>query len=481
MPYASDAKGCLLSAFSQVGCAIYFFVTETLLGKRNHSLNFPEKQKPGPPEDRNRIKKMIRQYKIVDIFTNEQAWWQGRPLTDAIVERVRDLKIAARTMVARGSQGSYETGEVAGASGIEPISYNMPVRITIVIPEAELSRVIEAVEEMVDDGIGGIQDFSVFSHKTRGVLLPRHIRVRDIMTRTPQKVGLSTPLDEVARLLLASSFTGLPVVDEQDRPVGVIAQGDLIYKAKMEIRIGLLARFDREKTAAVLGGLASKRASEIMTQPAVSVEQDKLVSEAVNIMVENKVKRLPVVDGAGKLVGNLSRLDVFRTVITECPDLNAWKARGVPIDNLRTASDIASHSAHTVLPDTPVEEVMNIIGCNDIQRVCVIDREGRFLGLIADKDIFVAFSGIPGIWDYSPKGSFSPSEGQQTELRNHLRSRTASQVMNSNVVTVREDDPVDEVMRLMLERAIKRLPVLDAKGKFKGLISRDTLLREVAA
>jgi CBS domain-containing protein len=418
---------------------------------------------------------------MIEIFTNEQAWWRGKPLTDAVIERVRDLKIASRTMVTKGSQGSYETGEIAGGETIEPVSYNMPVRITIVVPEPELYRVIAAVEEMVDDGIAGVQDFGVFFHKTRGVLLPRHIRVRDIMTRAPRKVNRSTPLDEVARLLLASSFTGVPVVDEQDRPVGVIAEGDLIYKAKMEIRIGLLARSDQEKTAAVLAGLASRRASEIMTQPAVTVQQDKLVSDAVKIMVENNVKRLPVVDGAGKLVGNLSRLDIFRTVVTDCPDLNGWKARGVPIDNLHTASDIMSRSAYTVLPDTPVEDVMNIIGCNDIQRVCVLDREGHFLGLIADRDIFTAFSGIPGIWDYSPKASFSQSDGPQTELRKHLRSRTASQVMISNVLTVREDDPVDAVMRLMLERAIKRLPVLDADGKFKGLISRDSLLREVAA
>ncbi len=423
----------------------------------------------------------MRQYKVIDIFTNEQAWWRGRPLTDAIVERVRELKIAARTIVVKGSQGCYETGEIAGSAKIEPISYNMPVRISIVFPAAELSRVIQAVGKMVDDGIVGVQDFGLITHKTRGILLPRYIRVRDIMTPAPKKVGLSTPLDEVARLLLVSSFTGLPVVDEQDRPVGVIAQWDLIYKANMGMRIGLLARSDREKTAAVLEALASKRASEIMSQPAVTVGQDRMVSEAVKIMIENKVKRLPVVDDAGKLVGNLSRLDVFHTVMRDRPGRDGRADRGIPADNVRTASDIMSHSAFTVLPDTPVEEVINIMGSNDIQRVCVVDREGRFLGLIADVDLFIAFSGIPGIWDYAAKGSFFHPDTQDSELQNHLRSKTASRVMNSNIVTVREDTAMDEAMRLMLERAIKRLPVLDAEGKLKGLISRECLLREVVA
>ncbi len=421
----------------------------------------------------------MRHYKVIDIFTNEQTWWRGKPVTDAIVERVRDLKVAARAMVVKGSQGCYETGEITGGGKIEPITYNVPVRITIVVPEAELYRVTRAIEEIIEDGIVGVQDLGVISHKSPGALIPLHIRVRDIMTPAPKKVGPSTPLDEVARLLLASPFTGLPVVDEQDRPVGVISRGDLIYKANMPMRIGLLARYDGEKTAAVLEGLASKRASEIMTQPAVTVGHDKMVSDAVKIMVEKKVKRLPVVDGAGKLVGILSRLDVFHTVVRDCPDPRGSKGRRIPVDNLQTASDIMSNSAITVLPDTPVEEVMNIIGCNDIQRVCVLDREGRFLGLIADRDLFTAFSGVPGIWDYATQSSYWHPDAQPLALENHLRSKTASQVMNSHIVTVREDDSIDEILHLMLERAIKRLPVLDAEGKFKGMISRDALLRSV--
>jgi CBS domain-containing protein len=49
--------------------------------------------------------------------------------------------------------------------------------------------------------------------------------------------------------------------------------------------------------------------------------------------------------------------------------------------------------------------------------------------------------------------------------------------MNPHIVTVQEDAPIDEAMRLMLQKAIKRLPVVDAQGKFKGMISRDALLR----
>ncbi len=49
--------------------------------------------------------------------------------------------------------------------------------------------------------------------------------------------------------------------------------------------------------------------------------------------------------------------------------------------------------------------------------------------------------------------------------------------MNTNIVTVQEDAPINEAIRLMLEKAFKRLPVVDAQGKFKGMVSREALLR----
>ena len=66
-------------------------------------------------------------------------------------------------------------------------------------------------------------------------------------------------MSDVAKLLLSSSFTGLPVVDEENHPIGVIAQGDLIYKAELPLRIGLLAHADREKTGAILDTLNPDR------------------------------------------------------------------------------------------------------------------------------------------------------------------------------------------------------------------------------
>ena len=65
-------------------------------------------------------------------------------------------------------------------------------------------------------------------------------------------------------------------------------------------------------------------------------------------MLARAMKRLPVVDTDGRLVGILSRLDVFKTVMREAPDWDAFRAQEIEVRNLRTVADIARRDAHTV-------------------------------------------------------------------------------------------------------------------------------------
>lgn len=417
-------------------------------------------------------------YKVIEIFTSEDARWKGQAVYRAVVKYVNGLKIAARTIVTKGVEGSYESGDIA-TEWIEVFSFNMPMRITIILPASELDYVLSEIQEMVTDGIIALRDLDVIFHKTRGYLMPKNTRIREIMTSSPQKVQTSTPLNEVADILLSSTFTGVPVVDEENRPVGVIAQGDLIYKANMPLRLGLLNGSECSKTNEILNALRTRKACDIMTQPPIVIEQDQPATVAVDLMLEKDVKRLPVVDTAGKLVGILSRLDVFQTIIQECPDWRAFQSKSIQVENLRYVSDIVRSDTCTVLPETSVDEVIQMIDCNDIERVCVVDKEGFFLGLISDRDLLIAFvDRHPGIWDYfMSKIPFTERGRRYRELKELLQAKTAAEVMKKEVITIREDAPLEEAIRLMLERVIKRLPVVDGDGRFKGIVSRDSLLR----
>lgn len=419
------------------------------------------------------------QYRIIEIFTSEEARWQGSPLADAVVRYIHDLKAGMRCLVTRGVQGCYENGEIA-TDRLVILSYNMPVRITIVAPAVEVERVLPEIEKMVTDGIVAMQDLAVVAHKTRSSIFPRHIRVRDIMTVSPNKVTIDTPLNDVVRLLLSSVFTGVPVVDGKSRPVGVITQSDLIYKAGMPMRLGLLAVSRADTLAAVLAALADKKAAAAMSQPALCMREDRLAIEAVERMLEKQLKRLPVVDADGRLVGMLSRIDIFRTIMKEAPDWKSFRAQHIEVDNLRLVSDVMRRDTQTARPDTSLEEVIRMIDANDIQRVAVVDGDGRFLGLIFDRDLLVAFSSAhyEGIWNYFvSKIPFTERGRKCREFRELLRAGTAAEVMQTNIVTIGENAVLDEAVRLMTDKGFKRLPVLDAQGRFRGMISRDSLLR----
>jgi PII-like signaling protein len=103
-------------------------------------------------------------YTVIEIFTSEEARWHGSPLYEAIVHAVAHEKSAARCMVTRGVAGCFENGEVASHRVLD-ISYNMPVKIEIVLPPQELERVLPHIEEMVRDGIVMVQEREISLHR----------------------------------------------------------------------------------------------------------------------------------------------------------------------------------------------------------------------------------------------------------------------------------------------------------------------------
>lgn len=412
-------------------------------------------------------------YKAIEIFTNEDARYRGKPIADAVIAYIRDLKIAARCIVTRGIAGSYESGEIS-TGRVEILSFNLPIRIYIVLPAAETERVLAGLDTLVGNGIIALHDLAVVSHKAASSFFPRQLTVRDVMTPDPARIAAESPVSEAARLLLSSIFTGLPVVDAGDRPVGVVTQGDLIVKGGLPLRLGLLAESEQGETEAVMVTLAQKRVQDIMTTPAMTIQEDRLLTEAVNIMMTKKLKRLPVVDKGGQLVGILSRLDIFKTVMREAPDWEAFRAQQIEVSNLRTVKDIVRRDTRTVSPDTTIDKVIQFIDGNDIQCVAVVNDNGTLIGMIADSDLLHYFKPDPeGL-----RALFSRlTRPAGKDLVQRLATTTAFDVMCADLLTVQEEMLIEDAIRLMTEKRLKRLPVIDCAGRFQGMISRDSLLR----
>ncbi|MBS3900152.1 MAG: CBS domain-containing protein [Dethiobacter sp.] len=145
---------------------------------------------------------------------------------------------------------------------------------------------------------------------------------REVMTRDVVTVTLAASVTEVARLLVEHKVSGLPVVDEKHRVVGMITEGDLIYKDKkvhmpafLEILGGVIYLENPQRIVNDLKKMTATKVAEVMTNKVYTVKEDASMEDIATIMVERQVNRLPVVDQDGKLVGIISRQDLVKAMI----------------------------------------------------------------------------------------------------------------------------------------------------------------------
>ncbi|ARP68641.1 inosine-5'-monophosphate dehydrogenase [Streptomyces pluripotens] len=138
-----------------------------------------------------------------------------------------------------------------------------------------------------------------------------HRTVAELMTRDVVTVRRDTPFKEIVRLLADNDVTAVPVVDDLDRPQGVVSEADLLRKSADQADpsgrtpIPHLEAWERAKAEGA-------RAEELMSAPAVCARPDWNVVEAARLMEVQQVKRLPVVDEADRLLGMVSRGDLLR-------------------------------------------------------------------------------------------------------------------------------------------------------------------------
>jgi CBS domain-containing protein len=118
-------------------------------------------------------------------------------------------------------------------------------------------------------------------------------KVRDLMSSDPRCVQPSTPLPEAARRRMEEDVGSLPVCEGQHL-VGIVTDRDIVVRG----------------VASGGGDLGSRTVGEVATHDVGTVAPDADLDEALRLMAERKVRRLPVVEGDGRLVGILAQADV---------------------------------------------------------------------------------------------------------------------------------------------------------------------------
>lgn len=140
------------------------------------------------------------------------------------------------------------------------------------------------------------------------------VKARDIMTREVLTVGPDLPAAEVARAMASKGVSGVPVVDAGGEVLGVISEKDffrLMGASQFPHFMAVVARCLTEK-GCIAFPLREKKAKEIMSSPAVAVQEETPAVEIARIFTQKKINRVPVLDKDGRILGIVSRADILR-------------------------------------------------------------------------------------------------------------------------------------------------------------------------
>jgi CBS domain-containing protein len=139
------------------------------------------------------------------------------------------------------------------------------------------------------------------------------MHVQELMTTPALSIGPEASLKDVATIFVERGISGLPVCDAENRVIGVISEGDILYKEhdpRTGRKGGALAWLADGRSTPLVKSRA-QLVREAMTSPPITISAWSSVSEAARLMTERGVNRLPVLKD-GELVGIVTRTDLVR-------------------------------------------------------------------------------------------------------------------------------------------------------------------------
>jgi CBS domain-containing protein len=417
--------------------------------------------------------------KQLTIFFGESDLYRHQALHTALLQMLRREGCTGAT-VTRGIAG-FGASSVIHTSSILRLSMDLPIVITVVDRPGRIDRLIGPIHEMEPNALITVAEVEVVQSGAPFKDGLPDVKVSEVMRREVVTVRPETAVIEVVRLLLDKDFTAVPVVDADNKVVGMISDNDLLQRGGVKVKLSLKKAADHDFAEELHRQLKDPdyKVSEAMTREVVTVPPDMVLGKAAKLMVEKHLKRLPVVDNAGKLAGILGRLDILNTIAAV--HLPQWHPEAHPAGGSQdTVAAVMTRDVPTVHESASLEEIFQLLVSSSHKRVVVVDDQRRVAGVIADSDLIsrVSRENWPGVIELLV--SKVPIEKISGPARQHLqklRARSAKELMTRNPITVREEMPVASALVTSAETRAKRLPVVDAEGRLVGIVGRAEMMR----
>ncbi|MCC5033463.1 CBS domain-containing protein [Streptomyces sp. WAC 00631] len=150
-------------------------------------------------------------------------------------------------------------------------------------------------------------------------------KVGSVMTDDVVRVVRTTPFKDIAALLDEHRISGVPVVDDDEKVIGVISETDLMARQTEQTDPGERRHRFRLTPAAhrTAAKARARTAGELMSSPAVTVRAESSIAEAARILAKYRVERLPVIDEEDRLVGIVTRRDLLQVFLRPDEEIRA--------------------------------------------------------------------------------------------------------------------------------------------------------------
>jgi CBS domain-containing protein len=208
--------------------------------------------------------------------------------------------------------------------------------------------------------------------------------VGEVMTRDVTTVHTTDSVRTATRLMADRKLKRLPVVDADGRLAGVLARSDVLRAVGETFPRDLAAEPDHAGARAI---------GELMHTDAPIARADATVSQLLDVVVSTRLNRAVVVDEDGRVMGIVTDADLIKSVdpsasvgIVEALMGSAGRAPSARI----TAAELLTRPALTVGPDTPIAEAARLMTEKGFKVLCVVDRDGRLLGIVDRADLLHA-------------------------------------------------------------------------------------------
>lgn len=147
------------------------------------------------------------------------------------------------------------------------------------------------------------------------------MRVEEIMQKNVVSVNENADIKEIARALVENKVSGIPVINDAGKLVGIVSEGDLLHKETnprmpdyVDILGAIIYYHGLKRYHDDYRKLMATKASDIMTKKVITVAKDTTLEDAAQLMMQHSIKRLPVVEN-GEMIGIVSRADIIKTLI----------------------------------------------------------------------------------------------------------------------------------------------------------------------